>query len=162
MRPLWIWYWVWTAADVATTIYLHRLYPYGELNAFINALAHYVGFDAACIIAALTTTALLWLLLRLPSFHNASATFLQRLIANLPIAAKTVMVIRFVAPLNNVLIITAGLGFVDLIAIATGLSVYPAYFALILSVTAPVVIYYYRKTPRPRPDFPISSTDVKS
>jgi len=163
MRRLWAWYWAWTVADVATTLYFHHAGIGIELNPLINALATVVGFDAACITAVLATTALLWLMLRLSrGFYNVSRTFLQRFIALLPVAVKAIMATRFVAALNNLLIITAGLGLVDLLAFATRLPVYQAYFVLTLLVVTPHVIYYYRKTPPPPRNFPVSSAGVKA
>jgi len=142
MRLLWAWYWAWTAADVATTIYLYHAAAGSELNALINTLALLIGFDAATIVAALATTLLLLPLLRHPL---------------LAIAAKSIMVVRFVAPLNNALIAATGLGLADLLALATGLNVYQAYFLLMLMVNVPTVIYFFRKAPPPSSRFLNSS-----
>jgi len=139
MRLLWAWYWAWTAADVATTIYLYHTAAGSELNPLINALASLVGFDAASIVVALATTLLLLPLLKHPL---------------LTIAAKSIMVARFVAPLNNALIAATGLGLADLLALATGLNIYQACFLLILMVNVPTVIYFFRKAPPPSPHFP--------
>jgi len=171
MKRLWAWYWAWTVADIATTMYFYHAGVGSELNPLINALTPIAGFDAACITAALASTALLWLLMALPRrFYNASrrrgcatsSTFLQRLLALLPVAAKTIIVTRFVAPLSNLLLIATGLGLVDLFVVATGLPVYQAYFALVLLVVAPAVIYYYRRAPPPPRVFPISPADAKA
>jgi len=139
MRLLWSWYLLWTAADVATTLYLHRMYPNGELNALINALALAVGFDAATVIAAAFTTVLIWAMIR--------ASWLTAIVA------KVVMATRPVAALNNALIIAIGFGLVDVVVLTFGLSVYQAYLVVMLATITPAVIYFYKKAPPPPSQF---------
>jgi len=146
MRRLWAWYLLWTAADVATTIYLHHTDAGSELNPLINTLTSLVGFDVATIITALTMTLLLLPLLRHPLFVPA---------------AKSIMAVKFVAPLNNMLLIVTGLSLIDVFMLTTSLDAYQAYFLLILMANAPAIIYFYKRAPRPPPNFSISSAAWK-
>jgi len=138
MRLLWAWFVAWSAADVATTLYFHHAGIGEELNIFTNALAAHVGFDAAVVIITALSPLLVWPLCR--------SRYLRA-------AAFAVLATRFVAPLNNMVLIFSGLSIVDYISLALGIGAYQALLLFILASTAPVVIYSYRRVPPPPPRF---------
>jgi len=128
---LWAWYFAWTAADLATTLYLARvLGPGAELNCFIRMLAPHIGFDAAAVVTAVMSTLLVYLL----SLHPLT-----------DVIATSIAAVRHIAPANNLLVIWMGEGFVDAVVAATGLPVYPAYILFSYAVMAPPIICVYLK-----------------
>jgi len=125
---LWAWFIMWTAADAYTTIVFTHMGVGYELNPFINGLAAFTGFDAAVVITAALSVALMWALAK------------TRLCAAL-LAAKTFMATRFLAPLNNALILTANTALVDYLT-AAGIDPHAAVVALGLAAILPTATYF--------------------